>query len=1084
MTKSKLENLKIISAGAGSGKTYTLTQKMTELLRTDAQGKVAVRASGIIATTFTKKAASELQERVRVKLLEEGLTEEADALGQALIGTVHSIGVQLLKRFAFEAGVAPSLDIIEDREQQGIFNRSLATVLDTETIELMDRLSDKLGLNKNDKSKKDWRIELKELIDLARSNNLGIEGLEQSKAYSINSFFELLPEVDNRPLENWELELRKKLGDTIFQIRENTEDSTKGTRDQLANLQRIENELHYGSGQLPWYVWVQIMKACDKLTKKSKPLANELLAFVRSHDKHPQFQADIRAFIAQLFDLAIAALAEYERYKKSRGLIDYTDMEVLVLELMDNKEVQDVLRGELDLLLVDEFQDTNPIQLKIFLRLSQLASRSIWVGDPKQSIYGFRGADPSLMQAIVESCVEPIAILPNSWRSRQDLVHACNGLFVKAFEDSMPPERVALQVAPPFVKEKESPLLQEALQLWQIQPANKKTYAKTWFMEQLVSMLRRELDRGTWIVRDRYSKEPRVARPGDVAILCRSNKDCESFAQYLHEEGMQASISRSALIQTPEITLALACLKLILNEQDSLSVAEVMLLSSQYALEEIIDNRLSFLARREEGGQPQSDWGKEHEYIATLKQLRIQVREMSAAEILELVLERLELRRLLAAWPNAEQRLDNIEALRSLAQQHEASCNRMHSAATLGGFLLWLSDLSEQGLDMQGQAQGDEVVQVLTYHKSKGLEWPIVISFNLDGNIRDDVFGLRIESMSEEIDILDPLANRLICYWINPYDNQKTGTALLDAIEQHPAKLQARKNALDEEARLLYVGFTRARDYLIIPMHPKLTTKWLNRVFHKGEEATPTFSSIDTSCPWLWNAEPIPLKQVQYLEEEAILEKPQEPESQKLGKYWDFRAGMKKHRPVRIEQNQKLFPQVQLQWGQKQQLYKELAAKDEEQQHALGLMLSRFFLASFGKTESETKQLASNWLIEHSNIECLFSAEEMQQASKRIEHILYNKSKNWQKLLPFQWQDELYILRGQLSFFLDKAASTGQASIFQLLPLNASELNRKQKRLNDEAYMLYAALQSLGISKCSVSILSVQEGLLYPLSFV
>ena len=103
------------------------------------------------------------------------------------------------------------------------------------------------------------------------------------------------------------------------------------------------------------------------------------------------------ASVYHLFDIAIEALREYDAYKKRRGLIDYTDMEVLVKRLLEKETVQEVLREELDLLMVDEFQDTSPIQLEIFLKLSQLATYSVWVGDPKQSIYGFRGAEPRLM---------------------------------------------------------------------------------------------------------------------------------------------------------------------------------------------------------------------------------------------------------------------------------------------------------------------------------------------------------------------------------------------------------------------------------------------------------------------------------------------------------------------------------------------------------------------------------------------------------------------------------------------------------------------------------------------------------------
>ena len=136
-------NLKIISAGAGSGKTFRLTQEMVGLL---ANG--SVRSAGIIATTFTNKAAAELQERVRVKLLEEGLSKEANDLANALIGTVHGLGVKLLKRFAFEAGVSPEVDIVADEDQQFMFNQSLAVVLTNERVAEMESLSDRLGLNK------------------------------------------------------------------------------------------------------------------------------------------------------------------------------------------------------------------------------------------------------------------------------------------------------------------------------------------------------------------------------------------------------------------------------------------------------------------------------------------------------------------------------------------------------------------------------------------------------------------------------------------------------------------------------------------------------------------------------------------------------------------------------------------------------------------------------------------------------------------------------------------------------------------------------------------------------------------------
>jgi len=144
-----------------------------------------VRPAGILATTFTKKAAAELQERVRVRLLEAGMTEAANELGEALIGTVHSIGTRLLQRFAFEAGVSPLVEIIADGDEQRLFNESLSQVLTEQRIEGMNLLADRLGLTKKSIGDTyDWRRDIRNLTDVARANNFDKTILETSKLRS------------------------------------------------------------------------------------------------------------------------------------------------------------------------------------------------------------------------------------------------------------------------------------------------------------------------------------------------------------------------------------------------------------------------------------------------------------------------------------------------------------------------------------------------------------------------------------------------------------------------------------------------------------------------------------------------------------------------------------------------------------------------------------------------------------------------------------------------------------------------------------------------------------------------------------
>ena len=847
MQERKLQNIKIISAGAGSGKTYRLTQEMVALL------KGGVRASGIIATTFTNKAAAELQERVRIKLLEENLSEKADQLANALIGTVHGLGVKLLKRFAFEAGVSPQVDIIADGDHQLMFNQSLSTVLTQERMEQMEYYSSRLGLNK--KGDYDWRKAVKEVTDIARANDFSNEVLEKSKVLSFQEFQQFLGKPTKKSYEAMVAELKGELARTI-EVLEAGEDSTKVTKSGIDTFKGMLKKLNL-KGSLNWHEWVKISKT--KVGAKSRDAVEDLKEIALNHDKAPAFHEDIRNFINGIFDIAMEAIKEYETYKKRRGLIDYTDMELKVKQLLANPHVQAVLKEELDLLMVDEFQDTSPIQLEIFLKLSQFANHSIWVGDPKQSIYGFRGADPSLMMEIIKQTggVKTEDIQVFSWRSRAGVVQATNAIFCKAFGD-LPKEQVALTAQRTEEKLKKEVKDQEFLNFlghpllhWHMHyDGEKRMPGRPWMENCIANSIQKTLEAGKLIF-PKEEPEPRLIEPGDIAVLCKSNALCAIMAEALHRAGIKAAISRNGLLRTAESKLVLACLKFILSRNDALSIAEILKLAAGEDLKHIVEDRLHFLQDVTEGIAMDWEWAGKADIIRQLNLLREQVAELSSSEIINLILEELDLRRIIASWGNAPQRLGNIDELRHLALSYEENCNRLHTAATLGGFLLWLNNLEAEGLDSQSSGAGRDAVNVMTYHKSKGLEWPMVICHDLEGNLRDKIWGVQIVPETDEVDLDNILGNRWLRYWVNPYADQIRNTLLEERINASEIKQFARREALREEARVLYVGITRARDYLVFPTR-KNATKWLNRVWHDGDETIPTLDHHTDESPWVW----------------------------------------------------------------------------------------------------------------------------------------------------------------------------------------------------------------------------------------
>jgi len=830
--------IKIIAAGAGSGKTYRITDELVQKL---ASG--SAKPSGIIATTFTNAAAAELKDRVKQKLLESNKATLATEVAASMIGTVHSIGIRLIKRFAFEAGVSPEINILDANEESAFFNQSIANILTDESIEKLNFLSKILGFTKSGDA--DWRKDILTISNYIRQNNFDESTILYSKNESWESLKRLLP-TPKMSLSNAKTQLEALLNNTIEAVQD-INDVTNVTNECITYLKSILPDLQ--NDGFPWHQWVKISKL--KPAKKSLELFEELKQFAVNHIEIIEFQENIRDYIFEIFDIAQSALHQYQHYKGIRGLVDYTDMEVHILNILKQPSVFNILKEELDLLVVDEFQDTSPLQLAIFLKLSLLANEAIWVGDIKQSIYGFRGAEPKLMQTIIENQggIKSSDILSYSWRSRPDLVNMTNAIFLRAFQ-YLPPEQIVLEP-----KIEENPLLGDAIHYWHFTMENNpKKSNQNWYYRSLAAQIKKWFETEP-MVKDKHTKKIRKANYNDIAILCRTNSTCTNVADALHHVGIQSAAMRFGILETKEIVLFLACLKLIFSKKDSLAVAELLLMAEDLTLKEIVENRLNFLTLHEE-----NIWGNQYPIIEQLLELRPKCVDLSVREICEIVMNSINLRKIAAKWGNVEQRWANLDKFLSFAKKYEETCMNIYQSATLGGFLLWLEDLERKGLDEQSFISNENSVVISTYHKSKGLEWPIVISLNLDQESRENIYGASIASIdsNEKLDLDNVLGNRWIRFWINPYDNQINNTAYSTLIESSEEFAESTRLTAAEEARLLYVGLTRARDYQIF-VGNKEPMSWLNRVFNYGESDAVVFDPNFPESPFFYNEKVIPV---------------------------------------------------------------------------------------------------------------------------------------------------------------------------------------------------------------------------------
>ncbi|MYA18441.1 MAG: AAA family ATPase, partial [Gammaproteobacteria bacterium] len=189
-TAGRFDHVTFISAGAGSGKTYRLIDELEKAIVED-----AVPPAGILATTFTVKAATELRERVRDRLLAHGRLDLAERTAESLIGTVHGVCERLLKRFAFELGLSPQSNVMSIDDGARFFNQALDRVLPIDRVREMNAYVRRLGIL--DRGLPTWQSLVKAIADKARENNLRDDALRAMGKHNADDLLAFLPAPSN-----------------------------------------------------------------------------------------------------------------------------------------------------------------------------------------------------------------------------------------------------------------------------------------------------------------------------------------------------------------------------------------------------------------------------------------------------------------------------------------------------------------------------------------------------------------------------------------------------------------------------------------------------------------------------------------------------------------------------------------------------------------------------------------------------------------------------------------------------------------------------------------------------------------------
>ena len=900
----------VIKAGAGTGKTHNLTsfylgslgcapeswseeERETFLLR-----GAGCRPEEIIAVTFTRKAAAELKNRFRQALLEENRHDEAERVESSLIGTVHGVCLRLLQEYAREAGISPVAEELSEEDGILLFRRAAAPLM--EKYAFLNDLFYEFGLEAKNFSKKckgtprpmlDF---CRELIALARVNGLEnrIEDMgERSFQTALSQINTLCPV----PVGDGEAEL-SSMRDTLEvllppQCDQNNydwkgnlskEDKAAGITRKLSGKEKAHwefvNSLPAPEG-MRWKDWLSLI---DREYGKKEPTlrgyAEELTALGRRVFGLPRFRRDVERLIKGMFAFAAEAMERFQRAKQSAGVVDFADMERMAREALRNERVRARLRGRFRVLFVDEFQDTSPIQLSIFGLLGSLIEgspeapgRIIYVGDGKQSIYGFRGAAPELTRGCTPQPLWKEMHLWECWRSLPELCAFTNRFFNEVpeplrqslLDGEKPGEdgRPALNTQSVLDTRAGLTPLRRSL-AGRIQPLRfwltgvssgrlKEEHIFASLARNIAALCGRvdgegrilpeaDKDRAAQVagvkkLGDAFrapSPGTRAALPGDIAVLCRSNKDCVAMADALEALGIPAAAEREGLLEQEDAALALNAFRLALDPGDKLAAAEAHLTLN--------GGDAWFEAARKKRGEKGSLW-EDIPFMAKLEALHKRLAGLTPAELLDATLSAADSFRLAAAKPRHEERFADLEALRALAREYEKAMHSRRSFATAQGWLDWLKEKNP------GRAcGGEEAVQVWTYHKSKGLERKIVVLHGLsEKKANVDIFHPRAWSEGTLSTAKDPLDGRTM-EWLP--DVFRRAARLPDVAAFFEDRKESVKAAMDEEdLRLFYVGTTRACDMLILTASltrtGSISSPWLNPFLHEEDEKTGSSAS-------------------------------------------------------------------------------------------------------------------------------------------------------------------------------------------------------------------------------------------------
>lgn len=842
----------VVEAAAGTGKTTALVERILSLLRTG-RATLASGKGDLVAVTFTEKAAGEMKLRLRTEIertrtivdstrAPQSRSPEMDRLDQALeqleaarIGTIHAFCADILRERPVEAEIDPLFEVAAEDEQDRLYDEAFTSWFQ-ET--LARPASEVPGVSRVLRRATRERDQDGPKAALRKAGRTLVEQRDFPTPYtrpefdreaSIDRVIERLRGLANIASkgfpDSWLTKSLVEIGRVVYEIERREETGEGRDHDaveaQLRTLLRARLWGWKGSGQ--WYNKAEGILRQEVIDQRAA--AREELGRVLD-----VADADLAA---SLFRELWGIVEAYEAIKKKSGKLDFLDLLLLTRNLLaNNAAVRAELQQRFSHLLVDEFQDTDPLQAEILFLLAAddpkerdpdrarvIDGKLFLVGDPKQSIYRFRRADVSLYEGIkrrLEKDGANVLELTTSFRSAPSIQELVNA----AFAPLMPQEAAAREsdgrarsqaAYVPLAPHRSDPTERPTLVALPV-PRPYGDYKKIvhWKIEEslpdavgaFVDWLIRS---SGWKVTERGSQVETTIKSQHVCLLFKRLQSFGSDVTRPYVRALEARRIPHVLVggksfhEREEVIALRNALSAIEWPDDTYSVYATLhgpffalgddaLLAFRHSQRHLHPLRKRDAATLTDLTRPVAD------ALEILARLHIARNRSSIADTIARLLESTRAHAGVAIWPAGEQALGNLLRVLDMARRFEQG-----SITSFRAFVSRLEDDAERGGVNEAPVveEGTDGVRIMTVHKAKGLEFPVVI-------------------------LVDPTANAI---HLNPsrYVDPKRKLWAVPLCGATPKELLERREEIlrqdrEEAHRVLYVAATRARELLVVPV--------------------------------------------------------------------------------------------------------------------------------------------------------------------------------------------------------------------------------------------------------------------------